>query len=142
MEICKLLFLNDFHRHKHIVLLRLYQHLVYLLLEVTCCLPSSNTAHFQQGILTEGERSVWSTFLYIIVQISSFLNWKQYLLFSKSCYLNWEVNCTEPSPSVRLPCFQNNFVTFQATRMGGSNLQSRSSKQNPKLQISIGIKNV
>jgi hypothetical protein len=49
------------------------------------------------------EGSVQLTSLYQLVKISSFLNWKYYIRFYKTSYLNEEVNCTEPSPSVSIP---------------------------------------
>ncbi len=57
-----------------------------------------------QGNLTEGKVSVQLTSLYVLVQISCFRKYKHYLLINKTSYLNEEVNCTEPSPSVRVPC--------------------------------------
>jgi len=44
-------------------------------------------------MITEGEGSVQLASLYYLVQISCF----------KRCYLNEEVNCTEPSTSVTIP---------------------------------------
>ncbi len=38
------------------------------------------------------------------VCFSWFLYWKYYLHFYKTGYLNEEVNCTDPSPSISVPC--------------------------------------
>jgi hypothetical protein len=58
-----------------------------------------------QGSLTEREGSVQLASLYLVDYISSFLNGNIIFLFDKTSYLNEEVNCTEPSPSVRIPCY-------------------------------------
>ncbi len=58
-----------------------------------------------QGILTEGERLLeWLTSLYQLVQINGILYWNIFFPFYRTSYLNEEVNCTETSPSVRVPC--------------------------------------
>jgi hypothetical protein len=56
-----------------------------------------------QGTLTEVEGSVQCTSLHKLVWISCFWYCKHYILFYKTSYLNEEVNCTEPSPSVSVP---------------------------------------
>jgi hypothetical protein len=56
-----------------------------------------------QGIVTEGEVSLRLTSLYWLVQINCVSYWNYIFLFCKTTYLNEDVNCTEPSPSVRFP---------------------------------------
>jgi hypothetical protein len=62
---------------------------------------------FMQGCLTEGEGSVQSTSLLISAA---------FYIENKRSYTNEEVNCTEPSPSVRVLCicavFQNSLTYF------------------------------
>jgi len=60
--------------------------------------------YINQGILPEGERSVQFTSLYQLVQISAFYTKATLFFFMKTTYLNVEVNCTESSPLVRVPC--------------------------------------
>jgi hypothetical protein len=60
--------------------------------------------HKLQGFLPEGEGSVRLSSLSLLVQIICFLYSNRIFLFYKASYLNKEVNCTEPSPSVRFPC--------------------------------------
>ncbi len=56
------------------------------------------------GLHTKGEWSVRLNSLYKLSQISCFLYWKTNIfLFYKTSYLHKEVNCTEASPSVRVP---------------------------------------
>jgi hypothetical protein len=74
---------------------------------------------FRQGILTEGEGSVQLTSLCLLVpfDIANII-----YLFYQTSYLNEEVNCTEPSPSVSVPWF--GFVNvsrlFQVNWLKGS----------------------
>ncbi len=56
-----------------------------------------------QGTLTEREGTVQLTSLYQPVQNSCFLYCKHYFLSYKTSYLNGEVICTEPFPSVCIP---------------------------------------
>ncbi len=60
---------------------------------------------FIQATLKEVEGTVQWTSCYQLVYISYFWYCKQYLLLYKASYLNEEVNHTEPSPSVSVPCF-------------------------------------
>ncbi len=59
-----------------------------------------------QEMLTEWAGSVQLTTFYKPVQVSCFLKCKQQWLFfrTKTSYLNEEVNSTERSPSVSVPC--------------------------------------
>jgi hypothetical protein len=53
-----------------------------------------------------GKGSVQLTFLYQLVQISCFWCWERFFFsFRKTCYLNEEVNSTEPSPLMRVLWF-------------------------------------
>ncbi len=71
---------------------------------------------FVQGILTEREESVHLTSLYQLVQISCFQCWKSILFISyKTSFLEEEVNCTEPSPSVRIPWFVHQHIFLKET---------------------------
>ncbi len=56
-----------------------------------------------QGVLTEGEVSVQLTSLYQLVKINSLYDWNFLFLSPKQAILNKEANCTEPSPSIRIP---------------------------------------
>jgi len=72
-----------------------------------------------EGILTDGEGSARLTSLYRLVQISCFSYWNYIFLFYKTTYLNEEVNCSEPSPSVRVPCRSNHhFAEKRLARAG------------------------
>jgi hypothetical protein len=64
------------------------------------------TWHYtHQGTLTEGEGSVQLTSLVLTSLDQLFLIMQTLFTFYKmSCYLNEEVNRTEPSPSVSAPC--------------------------------------
>jgi hypothetical protein len=58
-----------------------------------------------QEILSLGKGSVPLTSLYKLVQISLLFQTDTiFFLFDKTAYLYKEVNCTEPSPLVRVPC--------------------------------------
>jgi hypothetical protein len=69
-------------------------------------LGETSDEDFDHGILTEGEKAVQLNSLYQLVYISSFLNIENIVyFFYKTSYPDEEVNCTEPSPSVSVPCF-------------------------------------
>ena len=57
-----------------------------------------------QGSLTEREGSVRLTSLHLPVYTSLFKTENIIYLCYKTSYLNEEVNCTEPFPSVSIPC--------------------------------------
>ncbi len=57
-----------------------------------------------QETLTVREGSVQLTSLRELVWINCFWNWKHYLLSYRTSYPNEEVDCTEPSRSVSIPC--------------------------------------
>jgi hypothetical protein len=60
------------------------------------CVCSVN-AYFAKGILPEAEESVRLT--------SSYFLYRYFFHFYETSYLNKEVKCIGPSPSVRAPCF-------------------------------------
>jgi hypothetical protein len=60
---------------------------------------------FYLGILTEREESVQLTSSYNLVLICSFSLWRFTFIFYKTTYLNEEVNCTDPFPSISVPWF-------------------------------------
>jgi hypothetical protein len=57
----------------------------------------------KQGIHAEGEGSVRTTSLNRLL----FIRKKYISLLEKTSYLNKEVNCTEPFPSVKVPWIKN-----------------------------------
>jgi hypothetical protein len=59
---------------------------------------------YVQGILTEGGR-LSTVDLLALTSLDQLLLTQQILFFYKTSYLNEEVNCTEPSPSVSVPWF-------------------------------------
>ncbi len=83
------------------------------------------------GSLTEGEGSVQLTSLYFLFEISSLLYWKLYLpFFTRTSYLNEEVNCTEPSPSVSVPWLSLFKKWARKRRTESQQQESPLSKQN------------
>jgi len=68
----------------------------------TCIYACTRTLAWYQGSLTERNGSVLLTSLNYPIQIS-FLCRSINQLFYKTSYLNEEVNCTEPFPSVSIP---------------------------------------
>jgi hypothetical protein len=58
-----------------------------------------------QEILTERERKVQFTSLHKISSDKILITKEIFLLFNITSNLNQEVKCTDPSPSVRVPCF-------------------------------------
>jgi hypothetical protein len=58
-----------------------------------------------QGILTEGEGSVWLTFVLLTSLVKLLLIFQTSFRFVSKSYLNEEVSCTESSPSVSVPWF-------------------------------------
>jgi hypothetical protein len=61
--------------------------------------------YFQQGTLTEKERISTVNLLVLTSLNLLLLIVKTLFTFYKTSNLNEEVNCTEPSPSVRVLCF-------------------------------------
>jgi hypothetical protein len=57
----------------------------------------------QQGILTKGKSSVQFTPLYQLVRLAPISVENIIYLFYKTSYLSEEVNCSKPSPLLRLP---------------------------------------
>jgi hypothetical protein len=60
----------------------------------------------KQGILAEGEGSVPQASSYQHAQISYFSRRNCTFLFYKTSYLLEEANCTDTSPSARIPCMK------------------------------------
>jgi hypothetical protein len=63
---------------------------------------ASTTNALEQGSRTKEEVSVWLTSMYYLV-LPAFQTETKFSFFYKTTYLNEEVNCTEPSLSVRVP---------------------------------------
>jgi hypothetical protein len=83
-------------------------------------LSATSTLVLNQGILTKGEGSVQLTSLFLSVKISCFPDWNFIFIFYKTTYLNEEVNCTEPSPSVGVPSltFKVSLQEWSSLRLG------------------------
>ncbi len=58
----------------------------------------------RQGSLTEVEGLVQLTSLYKLISVIYYINQNIIYIFHKTSYLNEEVKCTQPSPSVSIPC--------------------------------------
>jgi hypothetical protein len=87
-----------------------------------------------QGSLTKGKVSVQLISLYQL--ISCFLKLKIVFTFVyKTSYLNEEVNCTEPSPSVGVPCCLDSFkISAPIWFMGRMGCQHCQDKQAALIQ--------
>jgi len=77
----------------------------------------------EQGTLTEGEGSVLLTSLYLLFWISSFYIKNIIYFFTKQETIIKEVNCTESSPPLSVPCglhYKNVIILNDASGVVGS----------------------